>query len=77
MFATSVLYPIEIVDGRLGVIMALNPMTHIINAYRSVILGMPMADVNAFTITAVGSAVLLAGAWLLFHRSEYEFAERV
>ena len=38
MFATSVVYPIALVGGKLGLLMRLNPMTPIIEGYRSVIL---------------------------------------
>src|SRR5262249_17535626 len=37
MFATSVLYPISLIGGKLGAIMRLNPMTQIIDGYRSVL----------------------------------------
>ena len=39
MFATSVVYPVDRVGGRLGALLALNPMTLIIDAYRAVLLG--------------------------------------
>lgn len=77
MFATSVVYPVELVGGKLGTIMRLNPMTPIIEAYRSVILMHswpalgPLVGVTAF------STLLLAWAWVRFHRSEFEFAENV
>src|SRR5437867_10063217 len=38
MFATSVVYPVEMVGGKLGTLMRLNPMTPIIESYRDVIL---------------------------------------
>ena len=38
MFATSVVYPAESVGGRLGQLLALNPMTQIIEAFRAVLL---------------------------------------
>jgi ABC-type polysaccharide/polyol phosphate export permease len=77
MFATSVVYPVELIGGRLGTIMRFNPMTPIIEAYRSVLLmdkwpaAGPLVGVAAFSI------MLLAWAWLRFHRSEFEFAENV
>jgi len=77
MFTTSVVYPVALVGGRLAVLMRLNPMTPIIEAYRSVLLfgewpaAMPMIAVTAFSF-----AVLFA-AWLMFHRAEFQFAENV
>src|SRR5215213_5641608 len=38
MFATSVVYPIGRVGGKLGAVLTLNPMTPIVDAYRAVLL---------------------------------------
>jgi lipopolysaccharide transport system permease protein len=76
MFATSVVYPIGRVGGRLGVLLALNPMTHVIDAFRAVILEGRAPDA-AFAITTAAAVVLFGGAWLLFHAAEFEFAENL
>jgi lipopolysaccharide transport system permease protein len=77
MFATSVLYPVRMVGGRLGTILRLNPMTWIIDMYRAVIFGTSAPPLAEFASVAVVSLVALAAAWVVFHRSEYEFAERI
>ncbi len=76
MFATSVLYPVQRVGGRMGALLGLNPMTGIIDAYRSVLLlnAWPSSTLAA---AALVSALLLAVAWLAFHRSEFAFAEHL
>ena len=75
MFASAVVYPAQDVGGWLGAILAANPMTQIIEAYRDVLVrGRPPA-IPSFTVTAAGSLVLLAGAWTVFRRSERRFAE--
>ena len=76
MFATSVVYPVDLVGGKLGTVMRLNPMTPIIDAYRDAILfgrlpGMPFAAATAISVA------LLGVAWVLFHRAEFQFAENV
>jgi len=77
MFATSVVYPIERVGGSAGALLALNPLTAIINAYRAVLLQhtwpapAPLAAAAAFSLAA------LAGAWVLFHNGELRFAENI
>jgi lipopolysaccharide transport system permease protein len=76
MFATSVVYPVEMVRGKLGTLMRLNPMTPIIDAYRDTILFGRLPGVPFVTATVI-SLVLLAAAWLMFHRSEFQFAENV
>jgi ABC-type polysaccharide/polyol phosphate export permease len=76
MFATSVVYPIGRVGGRLGAVLALNPMTHLIDAFRAVLLDHQMPG-TAFAITLAGSILLLAGSWVMFHMAEFDFAENL
>jgi ABC-type polysaccharide/polyol phosphate export permease len=77
MFATSVLYPLNLVGGRLGAVLALNPMTPIIDGYRAVLLrGVPPNPAGMAQAGAIAVAVL-AVAWLVFHRAEFEFAENI
>jgi lipopolysaccharide transport system permease protein len=76
MFATSVLYPVRTMPGRLGTVLRLNPMTAIIDAYRDVIFGRG-PDWSSLAAAAALSLAVLFGAWVTFHRSEFEFAERI
>jgi ABC-type polysaccharide/polyol phosphate export permease len=77
MFLTAVLYPVSQVGGLTGRVMAINPMTPILEAYRDVLLRGRLPDPASFLITAAVSAVALVVAWIVFHRAEYEFAENV
>jgi lipopolysaccharide transport system permease protein len=76
MFMSAVLYPVSQIGGTTGRIMALNPMTPILEAYRDVLLRGRMPDAS-FAITTAGAALFLLVAWVVFHRAEYEFAENV
>ena len=76
MFATSVIYPIDRIGGTIGRMLRFNPMTPIVDAYRSVILRGADPSVD-LAYSAVVSVVLLALAWLVFHRSEFRFAESI
>ena len=77
MFASAVVYPVDAVHGTLGQLIRANPMTTIVEAYRRVILyGAPPEPV-AFAAVAVFSLLVLPAAWLLFHRSEFQFAEYI
>ena len=77
MFASSVVYPVSRVGGKLAPILALNPMTPILDAYRSVLLEGRLPALGPFAAVAAFSVVLLAGSWLAFHRAEFQFAERI
>lgn len=77
MFATSVAYPVDVVGGQLGILLALNPMTQIIDAYRAVLLYGHLPEALPFAVTGCGSAVFLIVSWHLFHRAEFAFAENI
>ncbi len=77
MFGTSVLYPLDNVEGWIGQVMRLNPMTPIIDGYRSVLLLGRLPDLMEFGSVAAVAAGAFMMAWLVFHRSEFKFAENV
>jgi ABC-type polysaccharide/polyol phosphate export permease len=77
MFATSVLYPVQLLGGKLGALALLNPMTPIVDAYRSVLLYNSSPFTVWFALASVVSVAGLAVAWLTFHRSEFKFAESI
>ena len=76
MFVTSVVYPIKL-QTQWAWLLALNPMTPIINAYRDVLLVGQLPDPAGFAYAA-GVALLVAvgGLWW-FHETEYLFAEHI
>jgi homopolymeric O-antigen transport system permease protein len=77
MFATSVLYPVDKITGVAGVLIRLNPMTPIVDAFRQVLLFGRLPALAPFALTAAFSVVLFGLAWILFHRAEFRFAESV
>lgn len=77
MFASSVLYPMPRIDGPLGMVLRLNPMTAVIDAYRSMLFGGASPDYQFLAIIACGAFALLGFSWLVFHRAEFQFAERI
>jgi ABC-type polysaccharide/polyol phosphate export permease len=76
MFATSVVYPVDRIGGTLGTVLLLNPMTPIVEAYRSVIV-MNAPPTPSFFTVAIASVLGLLIAWVAFHRREFEFAENI
>ena len=76
MFATAVLYPIN-VGGRLGQVLQLNPLTPIIEGYRSVLIRGELPATEPFLVATGISLILLVVSWLAFHRAEFQFAENI
>jgi ABC-type polysaccharide/polyol phosphate export permease len=77
MFATSAVYPVERVGGRCAALLALNPMTAILDAYRAIVLRGVLPPPASFAAVAAFSLLLLIGSWLAFHRAEFRFAENI
>jgi ABC-type polysaccharide/polyol phosphate export permease len=74
MFLTSVLYPVSLAGGRTAKVMQWNPMTPLIDAVRDVLIRGQIPGASFAYATAASVFFLLAG-WLVFHRSEFLFAE--
>jgi lipopolysaccharide transport system permease protein len=77
MFATSVLYPSSLVTGKAGIVLRLNPMTAIIDAYRDVLLSGVSPFTANFAWTALATCFMLVFSGIVFHRAEFRFAESV
>jgi lipopolysaccharide transport system permease protein len=77
MFATAVLYPVSNLSTRYRVILQLNPLTPLIEAYRSVLLRGTLPESGPFLSASIISFVLFTLAWMVFHRTEFQFAENV
>lgn len=76
MFASATVYPSDALGhGILGLLVRVNPMTAIIEAYRNVLLYGVLPDAVSFAGATLFTAVLVPAAWILFHRLEFQFAE--
>jgi lipopolysaccharide transport system permease protein len=74
MFVSPVGYPISGQSGVLGVVLALNPLTGLIEAWRWSILGTTPATLP-LVLAAVWIVVLSVVGWRVFTRLEPEFAD--
>jgi ABC-type polysaccharide/polyol phosphate export permease len=77
MFATSVLYPSSLVTGKLGVLLRINPMTAVIDAYRDILLYGRAPYSPAFAWSALVAITVFVVVGIAFHRAEFRFAESV
>jgi lipopolysaccharide transport system permease protein len=76
IYATPVVYPISIVAPRTRLILALNPLTGALDAFRAALLGTAM-DHTLFLISLAATAVFAIAAVSIFRRYEALLAERV
>ena len=75
-FLTPVVYPVRAIPEKWQWLLALNPMTGIVDAYRSAILGKPFAWDNLAVSVLVAAAIFVAGLFY-FRRTESSFADVV
>lgn len=75
MFASAVLYPVPVLNGAVGVLLALNPMSWIIEAYRDVLLRGTLPSGGPALATTLVSVATLAVSLLVFRRAAPRFAE--
>lgn len=76
-FASPIIYPTSLVPERWRWILALNPMTGIIEGFRAALFGRKGFDWEAIAISAVITVMLLIYAALSFKRMEKTFADIV
>jgi lipopolysaccharide transport system permease protein len=76
MFASPVIYPASLVPDRWRPVMALNPMTGVIEGYRSSLFGLPF-DWPTLGISAAVTLALFTFAAYSFRRMERAFADVV
>lgn len=76
MFVTPIIYPASLLGDKWRWVMALNPMTGQIEAYRSAIFGLPV-DWFSLGISSVMTVAILIYAAYNFKRMEKQFADIV
>lgn len=75
MFASPVIYPATMLPERLRWVLALNPMTGIIEGFRASLFGRKEMEWGVLAFSAVITAVLFIYSALAFRRMEKSFAD--
>jgi lipopolysaccharide transport system permease protein len=77
LFLTPVIYPVSIVSNTNKYIMALNPMTGVIEAFRATISGTASIDWTLFGLSAISAILFLIIGLIYFRQTESHFADIV
>jgi homopolymeric O-antigen transport system permease protein len=77
MFATNVVYPLPQDNSWSSRIVAANPMTPIIAAYRDCLVFGQLPDFAPFMGATAFAIIILLVGWTCFHRTGFLFAERI
>ena len=76
-YGTPIVYKIEQLPENLQVIMQLNPMTHLINAYRDIFYNQTMPDIKILLSLLGGSILLTVIGYFIFKKLQKGFAEQL
>jgi len=76
LFASPVIYPASIVPAKWKWLLAVNPMTGVIEGFRSSILGTPF-DTSTIGLSVVMTLLILIFSFFAFRRVEDSFADVV
>lgn len=76
-YATPIVYKLEQLPANLQIIMKLNPMTHLINAYRDIFYYQQMPNMKILCILLGISLVLTVIGYFIFKKLQKGFAEEL
>ncbi len=76
-YGTPIVYKLEQLPANLQVVMQLNPMTHLINAYRDIFYYQQMPNLKALGLLAIISIVLTIVGYFIFKKLQKGFAEEL
>lgn len=76
-YGTPIVYKLEQLPENLQIIMKLNPMTHLINAYRDIFYYQQMPNLKILGIVLLLGLVLTVGGYFLFKKLQKGFAEQL
>ena len=77
MYTTTVIYPLSSLSGDMYWIVALNPMTFVIEGIKQSALGAGVITVNTFTYTFFISTLILFLGVLIFNKVEKNFIDTI
>lgn len=77
MFVTPIIYPVTFVPERWRFLLALNPMTGVVESFRVCLFGGNGADARTLGVSWMVTLILLAVGATYFRRTEREFADIV
>jgi lipopolysaccharide transport system permease protein len=76
-FMTPILYTMKIVPERYLPLYHFNPMAHLIQAYRDVLMYGQTPDLGTLGILGLATLAALAAFFELFRRASVDFAEEI
>ena len=77
MYATPVIYPLSSLEGKLRLVVQLNPLSHLIELFKFSFLGVGDVSFNGLLYSAVFAVFILMLGLIVFNRTEQSFMDTV
>ena len=77
MFATTIIYPLSSVKGKLLTIMNYNPFTHVFESFKFAFLGKGVNNIEGLTYSIIFMLFVLFLGVLIFNKTEKNFMDTV
>ena len=76
-YATPILYTVDMFPPKFQWILYLNPMTHLVDAYRDIFYYKTMPEISSLVFISIFSLLVLGIGYFIFRKLEKGFAEEV
>lgn len=77
MYATTVVYPLSSLSGKMKLIISLNPMTYVIEGVRKGLFGEGIFDMNSFIYLTVTTFFITLFGLVIFNKVERNFVDTI
>jgi lipopolysaccharide transport system permease protein len=75
LYASPVIYPVNLVPARWHWLLALNPMSGVVDGFRWAVLGRGVPHYGVFAVSAVTGFAIMIGGLVYFKHVERRFAD--
>lgn len=77
MYTTTVIYPLSSLAGKMYWVVALNPMTFVIEGIKKSTVGTGILTIETFLYATIVSVIILVAGYLVFNKVEKSFVDTI
>lgn len=77
LYATPIIYPISLIEGRMKDVMLLNPLAHVVEGFKYAFLGVGELTIYGMLYATIFTLVTLIIGILIFNKTERSFVDTI
>lgn len=77
MYATPIIYPMSLIEGRLKTVISLNPLAHVVEAFKYGFLGRGELSMYGLVYATVFATAILVLGIFIFNKTERSFVDTI